>query len=142
MKAGKPHRLPLSPAALTILRAAYAPGASQKPASGLVFPGGKKDRPLSDVALAKALRTAGGGDATVHGMRSTFRDWAAESTAFAREVCEAALAHTNRDKVEAAYLRGDHFEHRRRLMAQWSAFATGPARPATAGRGNVVQLSA
>jgi integrase len=62
--------------------------------------------------------------ATVHGFRSTFRDWAAECTDFANEVCEAALAHTIRNKVEAAYRRGDMFEKRRRLMQQWATFCT------------------
>jgi integrase len=138
MKAGQEHRVPLSDAALVILRAAYPPEATEKPANGLVFPGGKKDRPLSDVALAKALATAGAGDFTVHGMRSTFRDWAEESTAFPGAVSEAALAHTNKNKVEAAYLRGDHFEKRRKLMTAWSAYATGPARTA----GTVTNLRA
>jgi integrase len=128
MKAAREHRVPLTDTALAILRAAYPPGATEKPDSGLVFPGGKPGAPLSDVALAKALHTAGAGDFTVHGMRSTFRDWAAESTAFPREVCEAALAHGNKDKVEAAYLRGDHFEKRRKLMEAWATYATGPAR--------------
>jgi integrase len=127
MKAGAMHRVPLSPAALAILRAAYPPGVTEKPATGLVFPGGRALRPLSDVAAAKALRVAGGGDATPHGMRSAFRDWAAEVTAFPREICEAALAHTNRDRVEAAYLRGDHFEKRRALMAAWAEHCVPPA---------------
>jgi integrase len=126
MKAGQAHRVPLTDAAIAILKSAYPAGATEKPAGGLVFPGGKTDRPLSDVALAKALRVAGAGDFTVHGMRSTFRDWAAESTAFPREICEAALAHSNRDRVEAAYLRGDHFAKRRRLMEAWAGYATAP----------------
>jgi integrase len=139
MKAGQSHRVPLSPAALVILRAAYPAGTTEKPAAGLVFPGGKKGSPLSDVAVAKALRTAGVDNATVHGMRSTFRDWAAERTNYPREISEAALAHTNKDKVEAAYLRGDHFEKRRRLMEAWADFATGPVRTVTA---TVTQLRA
>ncbi len=124
MKGGQAHRVPLSDAALATVKAAYPPEATEKPVDGLVFPGGRVGRPLSDVALAKALRTAGAGDFTVHGLRSTFRDWAAESTAFPREICEAALAHANTNKVEAAYLRGDHFEKRARLMDAWANHAT------------------
>jgi integrase len=78
------------------------------------------------VAVSKALAGVAAG-VTVHGMRSTFRDWAAESTAYPREVAEGALAHTNRDKVEAAYRRSDLFDQRARMMAQWAAFCTGPA---------------
>ena len=63
---------------------------------------------------------------TVHGMRSTFRDWAAEPTAYAREVAETALAHANRDKTEAAYRRSDLFELRARLMRDWATFSTAP----------------
>jgi integrase len=63
-------------------------------------------------------------DATVHGFRSAFRDWASERTTFAREICEAALAHIVKDKTEAAYRRGDLLEKRRELMATWAAFAT------------------
>jgi integrase len=142
MKAGREHRVPLTDAALAILRAAYPLGATEKPADGFVFPGGRSGKPLTDAALAKALRAAGGGVATVHGMRSTFRDWAAESTNFAREVCEAALAHSNRDRVEAAYLRGDHFDKRRRLMEFWAGFITGPAKQAGTEGGEVLQLRA
>ncbi len=76
-------------------------------------------------------------DVTVHGFRSTFRDWCAEATNYAREVAEAALAHTLRDKTEAAYQRGDLMEKRRRLMAEWAAFCRRSA-PA----GEVVTLRA
>jgi integrase len=78
------------------------------------------------VAVSKALAAVADG-VTVHGFRSTFRDWAAEATAYPREVAEAALAHTNRDKVEAAYRRSDLFEQRARLMREWAKFSTGPA---------------
>ncbi|HQT86612.1 MAG: integrase [Acidiphilium sp. 37-64-53] len=118
MKAGKPHRVPLSDAAVAILSAMQP---LQRGADGLVFPGGVVGKPMSDVALNKALAAAGGEAVTVHGMRSTFRDWAAEATGTPREIAEAALAHTNRDKVEAAYLRGDHFDRRRVLMDAWAA---------------------
>jgi integrase len=88
----------------------------------LVFPGGRSGRPLSDVALAKAIRAAGWADVTTHGFRSCFRDWVAEATNYPRELAEKALAHTLSDKVEAAYQRGDMFERRRALMNGWAAF--------------------
>ncbi len=116
MKAGREHRVPLSAPALAIL-AEMLP-LKRRP-DGLVFPGGRPGALLSDVALSKALRAAGGGDATVHGMRSSFRDWCAEATAYPREIAEAALAHSNPDKTEAAYLRGDALDKRRLLMAAW-----------------------
>jgi integrase len=118
MKAAVEHRVPLSPAAVAILKAA-AP--LQAAPDGLVFPGGRKGAPLSDVAVSKALAAVAAA-CTVHGMRSAFRDWAAESTNYPREVAEAALAHTNRDKVEAAYRRSDLFEQRARLMADWGGY--------------------
>ncbi len=121
MKAGKPHRVPVSDAAMAILRAMQP---HQRGADGLVFPGGRTGQPMSDVALAKALAAASGDAFTVHGFRSTFRDWAAEATNTPREIAEAALAHVNRDRVEAAYLRGDHFERRRALMDAWAAFCS------------------
>jgi len=133
MKAKRDHRVPLAEPALAILREMLP--LKRKP-DDLVFPGGKPGRPLSDVAVSKALHVAGAGDATVHGMRSTFRDWCAEATNFPREIAEAALAHSNRDKVEAAYLRGDHFEQRRKLMNSWANWC---ARPAGA-VGNLVAL--
>jgi integrase len=124
MKAGREHRVPLSAPAMDLLREVAELGTEP---GKLIFPGYAKGKPLSDVAVSKALATAGGGDATVHGMRSSFRDWAAERTAYPREVCEAALAHSNKDKTEAAYLRTDHADQRRRLMGEWAAFATTPA---------------
>jgi integrase len=124
MKADKEHRVPLSAPAVEILRDMAALGTD--PAK-LVFEGGRKDRPLSDVAVSKALRAAGGDGYTVHGMRSTFRDWCEERTSYSGAIAEAALAHTNKDKVEAAYLRTDHMDQRRRLMAEWGTFATTPA---------------
>lgn len=121
MKAGRDHRVPLSEPALAILREMMA--LKRRP-DGLVFPGGRPSSPLSDVALSKALAVAGGGGATVHGMRSTFRDWCAEATAYPREIAESALAHTNKDKVESAYARTDHLDKRRLLMAAWSEHCT------------------
>jgi integrase len=76
-----------------------------------------------------------GYDITAHGFRSAFRDWAAERTTFPREVCEAALAHSNVDKVEAAYLRSDLFEQRRALMGQWATHAATPVK-----RGKVLRM--
>ncbi len=123
MKAAQEHRVPLSDAALAILKVVEP---LKNAPDGLVFPGGRRDKPLSDVAVSKALAAVADGF-TVHGMRSTFRDWAAERTNFPREVAEAALAHTNRDKVEAAYRRSDLFEQRARLMREWAKFCTAPA---------------
>ena len=124
MKGGKPHRVPLSVPALDVLRAVLP--LRDREAGDFVFPGARPGSPLSDVALAKVLHRIGRDDVTVHGMRSTFRDWAAETTGYAREVAEAALAHVNADKVEAAYRRSDLFEKRRRLMDDWAAFCGGP----------------
>jgi integrase len=116
MKARKDHRVPLSSHALAILQG------SQDTGGGFVFPGGKPGKPLSNMAMTELLRRMGRGDITVHGFRSTFRDWAAERTNFASEVVEMALAHTVSDKVEAAYRRGDLFDKRRRLMDAWAEF--------------------
>ena len=119
MKAGREHRVPLSDGALTILRELLP---LRDAGNGdLVFPGQKTGKPLSDVALSKALHLAAGTkDVTVHGLRSTFRDWAAEETDYPREVAEMALAHAIGDKVEAAYRRGDLFEKRREMIKQWT----------------------
>ena len=96
--------------------------------AALVFPGGRPKKPLSDVALSKALHLAAGTKGvTVHGLRSTFRDWVAEATEYPRDVAEMALAHAIGDKVEAAYRRGDLFEKRRMLMEDWGGFAACPS---------------
>lgn len=123
IKAGRMHRVPLSVEALAILRTR----ASGDPEDYL-FPGGKEGKPLSLTALSKALWTAGGEDFTVHGFRSTLRDWAAERTNFPREVAEMALAHVISDKVEAAYRRGDLFTKRAKMMQAWAGFVTTPKR--------------
>jgi integrase len=116
MKAAKEHRIPLSPAVLDLLD---APAANDQ----LVFPSpSRPDRPLSDMSLAAVLKRMGRGDLTVHGFRSTFRDWAGETTQHPREVIEAALAHRLKDKAEAAYARGDLFIKRRRLMEDWASY--------------------
>lgn len=118
MKAGKEHRVPLSAGAMAVLQEVLP--FRDRLAGDLIFPGGKRGRPLSDVALSKALHNAAGTkDVTVHGLRSTFRDWAAEETDYPREVAEMALAHTISDKVEAAYRRGDLFDKRREMMTEW-----------------------
>jgi integrase len=118
-KAHKEHRVPLTPAALAQLGKAEAPDT-------LLFPSpDKPGRPLSDRALTAVLQRMGRDDITVHGFRSTFRDWAGETTAHAREVIEAALAHRLKNKAEAAYARGDLFAKRRRLMEDWAAFLVG-----------------
>lgn len=122
MKAGREHRVPLSDAAMDVLRQMAKLGSEP---DAFIFPGGRTGSPLSDVAVTKAAHAAGG-DCTVHGFRSTFRDWCAESTNHPREVAEAALAHTVRDKTEAAYQRGDLLERRRRLMADWATFCAKP----------------
>jgi integrase len=87
-----------------------------------VFPGRSVKRPLSNMAMLKTLERMERNDLTVHGFRSTFRDWAAESTAYPPEVVEMALAHTISNKVEAAYRRGDLFVKRARLMEEWGRF--------------------
>ena len=125
MKAAREHRVPLSDAALAVLRSMAELRMSDDPAA-YVFPGARKGKPLSIMAMAMVLRRMKRGDLTVHGFRSTFRDWAAEATGYAREVAEAALAHTLANKVEAAYRRGDLFEKRRRLMNEWATFCSRP----------------
>jgi integrase len=126
IKAGREHRVPLAAAALALLGEPGGP-------DDLVFPSPMRaDRPLSDMTLTAVLRRMGRGELTAHGFRSTFRDWAGEATAHAREVIEAALAHRLKDKAEAAYARGDLFAKRRRLMEDWAAFLARPG-PAVVG---------
>ncbi|HEX3472880.1 MAG TPA: integrase arm-type DNA-binding domain-containing protein [Silvibacterium sp.] len=117
MKAGREHRVPLSAAALAILKRM-----KETRESDFVFPGGKKGMPLSNMAMLAVLKRMGRDDLTAHGFRSTFRDWAAECTDFRSEVVEMALAHTIENKVEAAYRRGDLFQKRRQLMEAWARF--------------------
>jgi integrase len=117
MKAKKEHRVPLSKPALAILKRLHKHRAGE-----FVFMGAKPERPLSNMALLMLLERLGRSDLTVHGFRSTFRDWAAERTNFPREVAEHALAHSLPDKVEAAYRRGDLFEKRRHLMEAWARY--------------------
>jgi integrase len=134
MKAGREHRVPLSARTLAILEAMQA---HRHADDGFVFPGGKPGKPLSNMAFLMLLRRMGRRDLTVHGFRSSFRDWVAERTNFPAEVAEMALAHAVESKVEAAYRRGDLFEKRRRLMQQWATFcATAPTE-----RGKVILLA-
>lgn len=119
MKAGKEHRVPLSPRAIEILEAVQPLGAEW------LFPSGKGD-PLSGMAMSMLLRRMKQ-DTTVHGFRSGFRDWSAECTGYAHEVCEMALAHVIGNKAEAAYRRGDLFEKRRKLMEAWATYCATPA---------------
>jgi integrase len=138
MKGGKEHRAPLSDRALTILREMRPANDIPNALEQFIFSGGKPGRPLSNMALLMLLRRMGRGDLTVHGFRSSFRDWAAERTNFPSEVAEMALAHAVGNKVEAAYRRGDLFEKRRRLMQQWATFCT--TAPAQQGQSNVTPL--
>lgn len=121
MKGEREHRVPLPKAAVAILRELFAttPG-------DLVFPGLKPGRPISEATMTKAMKTAGGVGATVHGFRSSFKDWATEETNFAGEISEAALSHLVGDETERAYKRGDVLAKRRKLMEAWSLFCTAP----------------
>jgi integrase len=138
MKMKRPHRVPLSPAALAVLQA-VAPLRADTGRDGWVFPGGKPDAPMSNMGMLMLLRrmnphsaetparwrdVASGEPISVHGFRSSFRDWCAESTNYPRELAEKALAHMLPDAVEAAYQRSDMLEKRQRLMADWATFCT------------------
>ena len=120
MKAGIEHRVPLCDRALAILVEAQA----LSDGSPFVFPGTRVGKPLSDMTLSKLMRDLGL-DAVPHGFRTSFRNWAGECTNAPREVMELSLAHTVRNKVEAAYNRTDLFERRRTLMEQWASYLDG-----------------
>lgn len=122
MKARREHRVPLSPTVVSLLSAA-----EPYRVDDYVFPGARPEKHLSNMAMLMLLKRMGRSDLTAHGFRSTFRDWAAEQTNYAREVAEAALAHVVGDKVEAAYRRGDMFEKRRRLMDEWARHCAVPS---------------
>jgi integrase len=145
MKAGAEHRVPLVGRALELVRDAYtlAGRVKESPDSHL-FPSEHRGRPLSIMAMEMLLRRMGYGDRvskckakmvyvgahpnyTVHGFRSSFRDWAGDETEFAEEIVEQALAHTVGSKVRRAYRRGDALDKRRELMLAWDAFSTRPA---------------
>lgn len=120
MKAGRAHRVPLSLPALAIVKRMKTLSRGK-----YVFPGRQTDKHLSNMALLQLLERMGRDDITSHGFRSTFRDWSAECTNHPREICESALAHTIKDKTEAAYQRGDLFQKRARLMADWANYCEG-----------------
>ena len=117
MKAGRPHRVPLSDEAIAVLKGARA----LDNGSGLVFPAPRSGGELSDMAFVQVLRRLGL-DFVPHGLRSSFRDWAAEQTNAPHAVMEAALAHSVRNSTEAAYFRSDLFDLRRDLMAEWGRY--------------------
>jgi integrase len=130
MKSGREHRVPLSDAALAILQQMSAIRSGE-----YIFPGLRAGKPLSNMAMMMILRRIGRGDLTVHGFRATFRTWAAERTAFPREIAEMALGHVVGDAVERAYQRGDLFAKRRQLAETWARFCAAPTI-----EGAVVQL--
>jgi integrase len=117
MKAGLSHTVPLSAQAMTLLTRL-----SETRISEYVFPGERKGKPLSGMAMEMLLRRMKVTDATVHGFRSSFRDWCGDRTSFPREVAEAALAHKVGDETERAYRRSDALEKRRRLMQAWADY--------------------
>ena len=124
MKANRTHRVPLSAASIATLKGV------QGLDDTYVFPGQKRDSHLSNGAMLQVLKRLDRASITVHGFRSTFRDWCAESTNYPADVAEMALAHALRDKTEAAYRRGDLFEKRARLMADWARFCNRRIAPA------------
>ena len=133
MKAGKEHRIPLSERAVELLNSLPREGE-------FVFIGGRAGKPFSNMAMLELLRGMKPGAGYVpHGFRSTFRDWAAERTAYPSEVVEMALAHVIESKVEAAYRRGDLFEKRRRLIDDWGSYC-GAFLPTATGAGDVVPI--
>lgn len=136
MKAGRPHRIPLSDAAIKLLIGLPKFQDAEGNDVDLVFPGQSGDKALSDMSLTACMRRLKL-TAVPHGFRSTFTDWVAERTAYPSEVREMALAHAIGNDTEAAYRRGDLFDKRRRLMNDWASFLeTTPA------KGNVVSLNA
>ena len=119
MKAGREHRVPLSEPVVELLRA-------RQTADGLVFPGASPTTPMSNMAMAMLLRRLKLTDVTVHGFRSSFRDWVGETTSYPREIAEQALAHQIGSEVERAYRRGDALEQRRGMMSDWAAYLDEP----------------
>ncbi|MGJ0528293.1 tyrosine-type recombinase/integrase [Burkholderia gladioli] len=117
MKMRKEHRIPLSTRAVALVKAH-----GEVRLSDYIFPGVRDKKPLSNMAMLQLLKRMKYDNITVHGFRSTFRDWAGETTHYPREVCEAALAHGIKDKAEAAYARGDLFVKRAALMQEWADF--------------------
>jgi integrase len=130
------HRVPLSQEAMRVLKAAKKLQSGDDVA--VVFEG-LRGKAMSNAGMSAVLKRMKRTDVTVHGFRSTFRDWCAEQTAFPREIAEAALAHVLTNKAEAAYQRGDLLERRRTLMDAWARFATTPLRAKQAS--NVTPIS-
>jgi integrase len=129
MKSGREHRVPLSGPALALLeklRPLALMRDGEPDPTAPVFPGPRRALQMSNMTMLMLLRRMKRNDLTAHGFRSTFSDWAAERTAYPREVVEMALAHTIGDKVEAAYRRGDLFDKRRKLMESWAQFCEAP----------------
>lgn len=122
MKGGRDHRVPLSAAALAVLQDVQPLKEGQ---ASFIFPGGVEGKPQSENAMLALLKRMDAGKITVHGFRSTFRDWAAEETAYPGDVVEMALAHAIESDTEAAYRRGDMLDKRRALMDDWAKFCTG-----------------
>ena len=129
MKLRRQHRVPLSDRAVELLK-----GLLETLTSDFVFPGNKRGKPLSNMAMSMLLRRMGEEEITAHGFRSSFRDWAGDCTSFPREIAEAALAHKIGDSTEQAYRRSDALEKRRKLMQAWSDYCLGRK------AGKVVQL--
>jgi integrase len=122
MKAGREHRVPLSGSAIALLD-----HMSEARQGDFVFPGSGINNPIDQSTMRALLKYIGRSDVTIHGFRSSFRDWAAERTNFPREVCEAALAHAVDNATEAAYRRSDLFRKRQQLMEAWARFCSVPA---------------
>lgn len=120
MKAGRAHIVPLSDRAIEILHEMTSVSTSP-----FIFPGQKPNKPLSNMSMAMLLRRMGYDDITVHGFRSTFRDWAGDCTSYPREIAEAALSHSIGNAVERSYRRKDAIEKRRGLMVSWAEFCSG-----------------
>ncbi len=139
-KAGREHRVPLSTRAVQILKAVKPPKNRDMALNeAFVFCGRHESKPLSKMGLLSLLNRMGCRKTmTVHGFRSSFRNWCAEQTAFPREVAEAALAHVSGDKVEQAYMRSDLFDKRRRLMDAWADYCS---KPSAKNAGNVRKLA-
>jgi integrase len=130
MKAGKEHIVPLSPRAVEVVE-----GMKQVRLSDWVFPGREPRKPLSNIAMTAVMRRMGAGEFTVHGFRSSFRDWAGDATNFPRDVAEMALAHKVGDDVEQAYRRASAVAKRRKLMDAWASYCS-----TKKGSDNVVRL--
>jgi integrase len=130
MKAGREHRVPLSSRGVSILKQL-----ARVEAGEFVFPGQARNKPLSNMAMEMMLRRMKVENATVHGFRSSFRDWAGNVSSFPREVVETALAHVIGDKAEQAYRRGDALEKRRKLMETWATYCE------PSNSNNIVQLA-